>query len=129
MGRRGPPLLQPYWDVLKCPRRGAVFGDVASWVFKLEPVLNLSGAVRRRSDDAARLSGDLIVVAGLFAVGRFVTVLARVGGAFSLTSIYDAITPSVWLATLRPWRWFRLPCCPDPRREQPDAGRRPDHVP
>jgi formate hydrogenlyase subunit 4 len=82
-GRRGPPLIQPYRDVVKCLRRGAVYGEVTSWLFRLGPVLNLAtlaagllllpfggiGAV-------VSFPGDLIVLAGLLALGRFVTVLA-----------------------------------------------------
>ena len=41
-GRRGPPLLQPYWDVAKCLHRGAVYGEVTSWLFRLGPVVNLA---------------------------------------------------------------------------------------
>src|SRR6266446_4684367 len=82
-GRRGPPLLQPYLDIAKCLRRGAVYGDVTSWVFRLGPVVNLSvllaalliaplGAI------PAPLSfpGDLIVLTGLLALGRSAIVLA-----------------------------------------------------
>jgi len=82
-GRRGPPLIQPYRDVAKCLRRGAVYGEVTSWLFRLGPVVNLAtlmagllilpfggvGAV-------VSFPGDLIVLAGLFALGRFATVLA-----------------------------------------------------
>src|SRR5437773_3493890 len=82
-GRRGPPLLQPYFDILKCLRRGAVYGDVTSWVFRLGPVVNLAvllaallivpwGAIPA----PLSFSGDLIVVAGLLALGRFAIVLA-----------------------------------------------------
>src|SRR6266568_2621659 len=141
-GRRGPPLVQPYRDVAKSLRRGAVYGEVTSWLFRLGPVANLAtlmtailvlpfggvGAV-------VSFSGDLIVLAGLLALGRFATVLAaldtgssfegmgasrevhfaalaepafllalavlaRVTGAFSLTPIYQAITPVVWLGAL-----------------------------
>jgi formate hydrogenlyase subunit 4 len=82
-GRRGPPLIQPYRDVVKCLRRGTVYGEGTSWLFRLGPVLNLAtlaagllilpfggvGAV-------VSFPGDLIILAGLFALGRFVTVLA-----------------------------------------------------
>src|SRR5260370_38072894 len=40
-GRRGPPLVQPYRDVVKCLRRGAAYGEGASWLFRLGPVVNL----------------------------------------------------------------------------------------
>src|SRR5438477_12673632 len=44
-GRRGPPLLQPYRDIAKCLRRGAVYGDVTSWIFRLGPVVNLAALI------------------------------------------------------------------------------------
>ena len=82
-GRRGPPLLQPYFDMAKCLRRGAVYGDATSWVFRLGPVVNLAvllaallilplGGIA----PPLSFSGDLVVLAGLVAVGRFETVLA-----------------------------------------------------
>ena len=82
-GRRGPPLLQSYRDVLKALRRGAVYGDVTTWVFDLGPVVNLAALmavllVAPLGGVAAPLSftGDLIVLVGLLALGRFATVLA-----------------------------------------------------
>jgi formate hydrogenlyase subunit 4 len=141
-GRRGAPLLQPYRDVLKCLRRGAVYGDVTSWVFSTGPVVNLACLVASLfvvplGGIAAPVSfaGDLIVLVGLLALGRFATVLAaldtgssfegmgasrevhfavlaepalllalaalaRAGGAISLSTIYAALTPALWLALL-----------------------------
>ncbi len=141
-GRRGPPLLQPYRDVFKCLRRGAVYGDVTTWVFRLGPVANLATLLAALfvvplGGIAAPLSfaGDLIVFVGLLALGRFATVLAaldtgssfegmgasrevhfavlaepalllalatlaRAGGALSLTPIYGALTPALWVAAL-----------------------------
>ncbi len=82
-GRRGPPLLQPYRDVAKMLRRGAVYGAVTSPLFRLGPVVNLAALaaaliVLPFAGFAAPVSfaGDLIVLAGLFALGRFATVLA-----------------------------------------------------
>src|SRR5437660_4760626 len=60
-GRRGPPLLQPYRDVVKCLRRGAVYGEVTSWVFRLGPVVNL----------ATLMAALLILPFGGGAVGSF----------------------------------------------------------
>src|SRR6266436_6244637 len=74
-GRRGPPLLQPYLDIAKCLRRGAVYGDVTSWVFRLGPVVNLSVLLAGVAitpfggvGSVLSFSGDLIVLAGLFAL-------------------------------------------------------------
>src|SRR4051812_27907918 len=44
-GRRGPPLLQPYWDLAKYLRRGAVYGDVTSWVFRAGPIVTLAALI------------------------------------------------------------------------------------
>jgi formate hydrogenlyase subunit 4 len=82
-GRRGPPLLQLYRDVAKYLRRGAVYGDTTSWLFRLGPVIGLATPaaamlVMPFGGIAAPLpfTGDLIVLAGLMALGRFATVLA-----------------------------------------------------
>src|SRR5437588_7551713 len=82
-GRRGPPLLQPYFAILKCLRRGAVYGEATSWIFRLGPAANLAALLAAIlivpfGGLASPLSfaGDLIVLAGLLALGRFATVLA-----------------------------------------------------
>src|SRR2546423_10457650 len=73
-GRRGPPLLQPYFDILKCLRRGAVYGEATSWIFRLGPVANLAALLAAISvvpfggiPSPLSFSGDLIVLAGLLA--------------------------------------------------------------
>src|ERR1700674_3480204 len=82
-GRRGAPLLQPYWDIAKYLRRGAVYGEVTSALFRLGPVVGLASAVAALLvtplggvGAAVTFSGDPIVLAGLLALGRFATVLA-----------------------------------------------------
>jgi formate hydrogenlyase subunit 4 len=82
-GRRGAPLLQPYWDIAKCLRRGAVYGEVTSALFRLGPVVGLASLaaallVTPFGGVGAPVSfpGDPIVLAGLLALGRFATVLA-----------------------------------------------------
>src|SRR6266436_6218633 len=82
-GRRGPPLVQPYRDVVKCLWRGAVYGEVTSWLFRLGPVVNLATLMAALLilpfgglGAPVSFSGDMIVLVGLFALGRFATVLA-----------------------------------------------------
>src|SRR5690348_5423120 len=82
-GRRGPPLLQPYFDLFKLLRRGAVYGEVTSWVFRLGPVANLATLVAALLvtpfggiPAPVSFAGDLIVLVGLLALGRFATILA-----------------------------------------------------
>ncbi len=82
-GRRGPPLAQPYRDVWKLLRRGAVYGEVTTPLVRLGPVLNLATLLVSvlivpfpGAGAAVSFRGDLIVLIGLFALGRFATVLA-----------------------------------------------------
>ena len=82
-GRRGPPLLQPYIDVAKYLRRGVMYGDVTSWLFRLGPIVNLASLVTvllilplGAVGAPFSFSGDLLVLVGLLALGRFATVLA-----------------------------------------------------
>ncbi len=82
-GRRGPPLVQPYWDAAKYLQRGVVYGEVTSWLFRLGPVVNLASLAAALLivpfgglGAPLNFSGDLIVLAGLLALGRFATVLA-----------------------------------------------------
>jgi len=82
-GRRGPPILQPYWDVAKLLRRGAVYGEITTPLVRLGPVLNLATLLTALllmpfggSGAAVSFPGDLIVLVGLLALGRFATVLA-----------------------------------------------------
>jgi formate hydrogenlyase subunit 4 len=82
-GRRGPPLRQPYRDILKLLRRGAVYGDVTTPLVRLGPVVNLATLFATLLivpfpgfGAAISFSGDLVVLVGLFALGRFATVLA-----------------------------------------------------
>ena len=89
-GRRGPPLIQAYRDVIKSLRRGAVYGEVTSWLFRLGPVVNLATLIAGLlilplGGVPATLSfpGDLVVLAGLFALGRFATVLAALDAGSS----------------------------------------------
>ena len=82
-GRRGPPLLQLYWDVAKYLHRGVVYGETTSLIFRLGPVVALAVTVAALlilplGGIGAPLpfTGDLVVLTGLLALGRFATVLA-----------------------------------------------------
>jgi formate hydrogenlyase subunit 4 len=90
-GRVGPPLLQPYHDVVKLLRKGSVLSRTTTWVFRAGPVVGLATAFLAAllvpiGGHAAPLSfeGDLVLFAYLLALGRFFTVLAALdtGSAF-----------------------------------------------
>jgi formate hydrogenlyase subunit 4 len=82
-GRRGPPVLQLYYDLAKLIRKGSVYSTTTTWVFRLGPIILvvslLAAALLLPLDGRvapARFSGDLVAFAGLLALGRFALVLA-----------------------------------------------------
>ena len=82
--RRGPPLLQPYRDLLRLIRKEAVLAENASWLFRSGPYLIFSAtwvAAALVPTFATGLLfnwvGDLIVIAALLGSARFF--LALVG--------------------------------------------------
>ncbi|HKJ03045.1 MAG TPA: NADH-quinone oxidoreductase subunit H [Longimicrobiales bacterium] len=82
-GRRGPPLTQPYRDLVKLSRKGSVFSRTTTWIFRASPVVTLVATVMAgllvplgAGTAALGFQGDLILFAYLFALGRFFTTAA-----------------------------------------------------
>jgi formate hydrogenlyase subunit 4 len=82
-GRAGQPLLQPYRDLRKLMRKGAVYSRTTTWVFRAGPVVGLAATVFASalvpyggSFALVSFPGDLFVVAYLLALTRFFTVMA-----------------------------------------------------
>ncbi|HEV8632863.1 MAG TPA: NADH-quinone oxidoreductase subunit H [Chloroflexota bacterium] len=81
--RQGPPLLQPYADLRKLFRKGAVVPEVSSGVFRLAPWVVLGSTLAAAglvpTLTAGRLGiGDALLFAGLLALGRFALALAAI---------------------------------------------------
>jgi formate hydrogenlyase subunit 4 len=90
-GRRGPPVLQAYYDISKLLQKGAVYSRTTSWVFRAGPVAGLAAALGALAlvplaGAPALLSfdGDLLLLAYWLGSMRFFTVLAALdtGSAF-----------------------------------------------
>jgi formate hydrogenlyase subunit 4 len=90
-GRVGPPLLQPYYDLIKLFRKGSVFSTTTTWVFLAGPIVGLATAALAlllvplaNSTGLISFTGDLILLAYLLGLGRFFTALAALdtGSAF-----------------------------------------------
>jgi formate hydrogenlyase subunit 4 len=82
-GRVGPPLLQPWRDLLRLARKGAVFSRTTTWVFRAGPTVALAatlsaGLLIPLGAPAAvvRFGGDFILFAYLLGLARFATILA-----------------------------------------------------
>ena len=90
-GRKGPPLLQLYYDLWKLLHKGAVYSRTTSWLFRAGPMIALAAVATGAllvplggQDAACAFEGDLILLAYLLGLARFVTVLAALdtGSAF-----------------------------------------------
>jgi formate hydrogenlyase subunit 4 len=91
-GRSGPPVLQPYYDLIKLFRKGSVFSTTTTWVFRAGPVVGLVTALiavlliplASANAPIPSFTGDLILLAYLLGLGRFFTASAALdtGSAF-----------------------------------------------
>ncbi len=90
-GRRGPPLLQLYWDLGRLLRKGAVYSRTTTWVFRAGPAVGLAavaaaGLMLAVAGEPALISfaGDFVLFAYLLGLARFFTALAALdtGSAF-----------------------------------------------
>ncbi|MEI8371511.1 MAG: NADH-quinone oxidoreductase subunit H [Planctomycetota bacterium] len=93
-GRVGPPVLQPYYDLIRLFQKGSVFSPTTTWIFKAGPVVGLVTTAiallliplaSTRLDTATgtlqafspiSFTGDLILLVYLLGLGRFFTALA-----------------------------------------------------
>jgi formate hydrogenlyase subunit 4 len=90
-GRVGPPLLQPYYDLIKLFQKGSVFSPTTTWVFRAGPVVGLvTPAIALLmlpligSHAPISFTGDLLLLVYLLSLSRFFTASAALdtGSAF-----------------------------------------------
>lgn len=90
-GRTGPSVLQPCYDVLKLLRKGSVFSETTTWIFRAAPVISVAAIFTAAllvplGFRAAPLgfTGDFIAFAYLLGLARFLTTTAALdtGSAF-----------------------------------------------
>jgi formate hydrogenlyase subunit 4 len=100
-GRQGPPVLQPYFDLWRLLRKGAVMSRTTTWLFRFGPVVALvttalAALIIPLGNPSAPLSfaGDLLLFAYLLALGRFFLVLAALdtGSAFEGMGVAREVT-------------------------------------
>jgi formate hydrogenlyase subunit 4 len=88
--RRGPPVWQPYFDLMKFLRKDMVISEHASWIFSAAPYVVLVtsllvGLMVPMVTTHAPLSlfGGALAIVGLLALGRFFMALAGLDPASS----------------------------------------------
>jgi len=100
-GRVGQPLLQPYRDLLKLLRKGAVYSETTTWIFQTGPIVGLASMLCAAAllpfgafPALAPFAGDLVMLAYLLALARFMTVLAALdtGSSFEAMGASREVT-------------------------------------
>ena len=90
-GRRGPPLLQPYFDLARLLRRGLVLSHTTTWIFIAGPIVTLAATLAAGLllplgglPPLLAFGGDAVLFAYLFGLARFFTTAAALdtGSAF-----------------------------------------------
>jgi formate hydrogenlyase subunit 4 len=113
-GRRGPPLLQAYYDLWKLLHKGAVYSRTTTWVFVAGPIVALACAatallVVPLGGIPAMLAfpGDFLLAAYLLGLMRFFTIVAALdtGSSFegmgaSREAFYSALAEPALLLGL-----------------------------
>ncbi len=81
--RQGPPLLQPYRDLIRLSRKEVVLAESASWLFRIVPYLVFAATwvaaslvPTFRTDLLFSWSADLIAIIALLGSARFYLALA-----------------------------------------------------
>ncbi len=104
--KRGPSVLQPYWDLAKLLRKGSAISENASWIFRIAPFvafscyLTVSTIVPIITDQPLPLAflADLIGGAFVLSLAGFVTALAALDTASPLGGLGASRT--TWIGSL-----------------------------
>jgi formate hydrogenlyase subunit 4 len=114
-GRKGPPILQPVYDVVKLLQKGAVYSRTTTWLFVAGPIVALASSLLAAlivplasTTSPFGFPADVFVFAYLLGVGRFFTMTAALdtGSAFegmgaSREAAYAALAePALFLALM-----------------------------
>ena len=82
-GRRGPPLLQAYYDLWKLLHKGAVYSKTTTWVFVAGPIVGLACVITALLivplggvPGLLNFSGDFLLAASVLGLMRFFTIIA-----------------------------------------------------
>ena len=96
-GRVGAPYLQPYYDIARLLRKGSVFSDTTTWVFRAGPVISLAAVAVTslliplgNHQAPVSFTGDMVLFAYLFGLARFFTMAAALDTGSSFEGMGSA---------------------------------------
>lgn len=82
-GRKGPGILQPVYDVIRLFRKGAVYSDKTSIIFRISPVIYFSSVLMAclvvpigSYKGIISFDGDFIFFAYILALGKFFSIIS-----------------------------------------------------
>ena len=82
-GRKGAPLLQPIKDLIRLFRKGSVYSETTSFIFKLSPVIYLSTTIIAvflipfgSTQGVLSFNGDFIFFAYILGLGKFFNIIS-----------------------------------------------------
>ena len=77
VGKRGPSIYQPYYDVTKLLKKGEVLSTVSSLIFRVAPSINLACVIiAALLLTVCHFNGDFILFSYVLALGKFFAVIA-----------------------------------------------------
>ncbi len=82
-GRKGPSVLQPFYDNIRLFRKGNVFSTTTSWIFQIAPIIYFSTVFMAmlfiplgKQPAILSFEGDFVLFAYLLAFGKFMMIAA-----------------------------------------------------
>jgi len=81
--RKMPPIFQPVYDVIRLFKKGAVYSNTTSIIFKIAPLIYLSSVIMAvlfipvgSSEGLLSFDGDFVFFAYLLSVGKFMMIIS-----------------------------------------------------
>lgn len=82
-GRKGPGILQPVKDVIRLFRKGSIYSETTSLIFRIAPVISFSSVIMAclvvpfgSYKGIVSFDGDFIFFAYVLALGKFFSIIA-----------------------------------------------------
>lgn len=82
-GRKGPGILQPVWDVVRLFKKGSIYSETTSVIFRIAPVIYFSSIIMAclvvpfgSWKGFVSFDGDFIFFAYILALGKFFSIIS-----------------------------------------------------
>ena len=90
-GKVGPPVFQPYYDLVRLFKKNSVYSRTTTWVFRAAPVVALAAVLMLSLlipvgifKAPVQFAGDIVFAASILALSRFFMIIAALDTGFSM---------------------------------------------